>query len=233
MNAVNHRGRPAQAPSETLIGPDRSSSPSYVDPDTAYERILALLAQHGSRYREGDGQAVAQCPSHDDREASLGIYRKPGKVQLVCFAGCDAELDVLPALGLEWPDKYDEPDGWRNRPGYRPDPAVRARAERRRKMTLTQRALDDLLRLPDLGQRLCRAIAWQETVTASGTCWWWRAVLFDQARPRTSDHPGGPVDWESGRPQNPPNGDMLAGADRRCYAAREACLERSEALNAD
>jgi hypothetical protein len=131
---------------------------------SAYERILDTLAQHGSRYRAGANQTMAQCPAHEDREASLAIYRKPGKIKLVCFAGCDEELDILPALELDWPDKYDDPEGWRSRTDWRPDPAVQARIEARRKMGPVERALDDLLRLPDLGERLCRGIAWQEAL---------------------------------------------------------------------
>jgi hypothetical protein len=132
--------------------------------ESAYERILEALDQHGSRYREGANQTMAQCPAHEDREASLAIYRKPGKIKLVCFAGCDEELDILPKLELDWPDKYDDPRGWANRTGYRPDPAIQARIDARGKMNLIERAVDDLLHLPDLGERLCRGIAWQEAI---------------------------------------------------------------------
>jgi hypothetical protein len=127
---------------------------------TAYKRVVDLLRGMGKKVRPGVGQTMAQCPSHDDREASLAIYSKPGKVKLVCFAGCHEELDILPALGLSWPDKYDDPRGWRNRSGWRPDPAIKARSEARRSMGLVERAVDDLLQLPDLGERLCRGIAW-------------------------------------------------------------------------
>jgi hypothetical protein len=112
--------------------------------------------------RVGGGQTMAQCPRHEDREASLAIYCKPGKIKLVCFAGCDEELDVLPALGLDWPDKYDNPRGWADRTSWRPDPTVRARTEARRDMGPVQRAVDDLLHLPDIGERISRSIIWHD-----------------------------------------------------------------------
>jgi hypothetical protein len=132
----------------------------------AYERIVDRLIGMGKKVRPG-APAMARCPSHDDREASLAIYRRPAKVKLVCFAGCHEELDVLPALGLEWPDKYDDPGGWVNRSGWKPDPAIKARQLARRDMTLVERAVDDLLQLPDIGERLCRGIAWQDKIAAA------------------------------------------------------------------
>jgi hypothetical protein len=74
---------------------------------------------------------------------------------------CNDALDILPALGLAVRDLFDKP-GAPN--GYQPNPAVQARIEARRNMNQVQRAVDDLLHLPDLGERLCRAIAWHETV---------------------------------------------------------------------
>jgi hypothetical protein len=52
---------------------------------------------------------MAQCPSHNDRQASLAIYRKPRRIKIVCFTGCHNELDILPALGLTLRDLWDEP----------------------------------------------------------------------------------------------------------------------------
>jgi hypothetical protein len=121
---------------------------------SAYERILDRLTEAGKRYRDGVGQTMSQCPSHEDREASLAIYRKSGKIKIKCFAGCDDVRDVLPALRLSLPDLWDESRG---NPGI--DPAVMARIEARRNMNLVQRAVDDLLHLPDIGQRLCLGIA--------------------------------------------------------------------------
>jgi hypothetical protein len=146
---------------------------------TAYERIVDLL----QKFRDHGSYATALCPSHDDREASLAIYRKPGKIKLVCFGGCHEELDILPALGLSWLDKYDDAGGWVNRSSWRPDPAVKARSEARRDRTLIERATDDLLHLPDLGERLCRGIAWQAGITSAqhaADYWRRRADRFDQ-----------------------------------------------------
>jgi hypothetical protein len=139
---------------------------------TAYDRIVDRLRSIGKRVRPGVGQTMAQCPSHDDREASLAIYRKPGKVKLVCFAGCHDELDILPALGLTLPDLWDNPR--ERRAPYRPDPDLQARIEARRNMTPVQRAVDDLLQLPDLGERISRSIVWHdnaERLRGDGIAW--------------------------------------------------------------
>jgi hypothetical protein len=53
----------------------------------------------------------------------------------------------------------DHERGTSPRTAYELDPELRAHIEARRKMTLAQRALDDLLQLPDLGDRLCLAAA--------------------------------------------------------------------------
>ena len=118
---------------------------------TAYERLLDRLKENGCRYREGANQTMAQCPSHYDREASLAIYREDRRIRVHCYADCDDALDILPALGLGVRDLFDEP-GQRGR-SYPPNPAVQGRIEARRKMTPAQRAVDDLLHLPDLGER--------------------------------------------------------------------------------
>jgi hypothetical protein len=55
-------------------------------------------------------------------------------------------------------DLYDE-RGTGPRTPYTPDPEIQARIDARRSMTPSQRALDDLLQFPDLGERLCLAAA--------------------------------------------------------------------------
>ena len=75
-----------------------------------------------SAVRDYGSHAQAQCPSHEDRRPSLTIYRKPGRVKPVCYAGCDDELDILPALDLAWPDKYDEPRSKSSQLNLGPDP---------------------------------------------------------------------------------------------------------------
>jgi hypothetical protein len=125
---------------------------------TAYERILEKLRKHGKKVRQGTSYSVAQCPSYDHRQTSLTVYSKPGKAKVVCFAGCSDVLDVLPALGMTVADLYDDRRG-APRTTHQPDPQVQARIEARRAMTPSQRAVDDLLRLPDIGERLCLGIA--------------------------------------------------------------------------
>jgi hypothetical protein len=125
---------------------------------TAYERILDTLREQGKRVRQGTSYSVAQCPSFDHRQTSLTVYSKAGKAKVVCFAGCSDVLDVLPALGMTVADLYDDRRNG-SRTAHQPDPEFQARIEARRSMTPSQRALDDLLQLPDLGERLCLGVA--------------------------------------------------------------------------
>jgi hypothetical protein len=122
----------------------------------------------------GHGRAQAQCPAHQDRTPSLTIYRKQGRIKLVCWPGCD-DQDVLAALGLSVRDLYDEPktptyNTVRHQPFKPAQPTTR-----------TERALEHLLSLPDLGERICRGIAWHETEQSTPEHWWWRAIQFHQA----------------------------------------------------
>jgi hypothetical protein len=103
-------------------------------PMTAYERVLDRLRELGKTVRigsnGGSGQAIAQCPSHEDRKASLAIYNKPGqgKAKVVCFAGCSDALDVLPAIGMTVADLYNQHGP---RTPYQPPTEVQARIEAR------------------------------------------------------------------------------------------------------
>jgi hypothetical protein len=128
----------------------------------AYERLLDRLQANGCRYRDLGSYAMSQCPSHEDRQASLAVYRGDGRVRVHCYAYCDDALDILPALGLGVRDLFDEPGQRGNR--FRPDPAVEAR----KKMALVERAVDDLLRLPDLGERISRSIIWHDNAQRLG-----------------------------------------------------------------
>jgi hypothetical protein len=124
---------------------------------TAYERIVDRLDELDLRPRISYGSTTARCPSHDDRSPSLAVYDKGGKAKVHCFAGCDDELDILPALEMTVADLYDEKLGTARFSA--PDPERLARYEARKTMTPSQKALDDLLHLPDIGERLCLAIA--------------------------------------------------------------------------
>ena len=124
---------------------------------TAYERIVDMLREMDLKVRPSTKSAVALCPSHDDRQPSMAIYDKDGKAKVVCFAGCNDELDILPALDMTVGDLYDE-----SRASGKlrtPNPDLLLRYEARRTMTPSQKATDDLLHLPDIGERLALAIA--------------------------------------------------------------------------
>lgn len=124
---------------------------------TAYERIVDKLHELDLRVRTGYRDSVAQCPSHEDRSPSLAVYDKDGKAKVVCFAGCDDALDILPALDMTVADLYDEKRTMRVSAHL--DPELEARKARRRDMTPSQKWVDNLLHLPDIGERLCVSIA--------------------------------------------------------------------------
>lgn len=46
----------------------------------------------------GDGH-MALCPGHDDRNPSLSVASRDGKILIHCFAGCTVE-SVVHAMGL-------------------------------------------------------------------------------------------------------------------------------------
>ena len=51
------------------------------------------------------GQYNALCPAHADKEPSLSVSQKDGKILLHCHTGCDKE-SILGALGLELPSSF-------------------------------------------------------------------------------------------------------------------------------
>ncbi len=51
---------------------------------------------------------TAKCPAHNDKNPSLSICRKNGRILLRCFAGCRTE-DILDCMGLRYTDLFDEP----------------------------------------------------------------------------------------------------------------------------
>ena len=56
---------------------------------------------------KGNGrQYTAHCPAHDDKNPSLSINKKDGKILLHCHAGCPKE-NILAAIGLEMKDLFD------------------------------------------------------------------------------------------------------------------------------
>lgn len=63
---------------------------------------------------------------------------------------------------------------------------------------------------------------------ATARYWMRRATAFEDARPRSGDHPGGPVDWHTGQPCAPAVGAaQLAEQDRRLAGIAQACRNRA------
>ncbi len=54
------------------------------------------------------GGYTAQCPNHDDKQNSLSITSKDGKILLNCFTGCETE-DILTSMGLTYSDLHEGP----------------------------------------------------------------------------------------------------------------------------
>ena len=74
---------------------------------------------------QGPSSWVARCPAHEDRDPSLSVSVKDGRVLLHCFAGC-APDEVLGAVGLTWKDlRGGESWAWRppfpSRPKLEPE----------------------------------------------------------------------------------------------------------------
>lgn len=70
--------------------------------------VTDLAAALGGR-RSGDGW-MACCPAHDDRNPSLSLTERNGRILVHCHAGCSQEavIDALRARGL-WPEAKTEP----------------------------------------------------------------------------------------------------------------------------
>jgi 5S rRNA maturation endonuclease (ribonuclease M5) len=70
---------------------------------SSYERFTEALRLHGCK-KQGPNWS---CPAHDDRNPSLSVSTKDGKVLLTCHTGCSNE-DVVRALGMEMRDLFDD-----------------------------------------------------------------------------------------------------------------------------
>lgn len=70
---------------------------------TAFDRVVdALMRVTGATIRNGS----TRCPAHDDRNPSLSVTGKNGRVLLHCFTGC-SEGAILDAIGLSKKDLFD------------------------------------------------------------------------------------------------------------------------------
>jgi len=67
-------------------------------------RIEELLERLDGVRRQGDGY-IARCPAHEDKNPSLSLTERDGKILLHCFAGCPPEA-IVSALGLEMKDLF-------------------------------------------------------------------------------------------------------------------------------
>lgn len=77
--------------------------------DPAYNRILAALQDRHSRIEEQrPGDALAQCPAHDDGRPSLHVTDGDDRALVYCFAGCDTDL-IMSAIGMTRDDLFNEP----------------------------------------------------------------------------------------------------------------------------
>jgi len=88
-----------------------------VEDTPSLPQVEVLLGRLEGVRRAGAGSWMARCPAHPDRNPSLSIALRDGRVLLHCFAGCPPEA-VLGAVGLTWKDLR-EPDPWAWRPPSR------------------------------------------------------------------------------------------------------------------
>lgn len=97
---MSERQGPAKGP---------ATGDSTVNNTTPIHRVLSRLTS----VRQSGSGWMAQCPHHDDRQASLSIKEgDDGRVLLHCFAGC-ANADVVMSAGLSFTDLF--PPGHRER----------------------------------------------------------------------------------------------------------------------
>jgi putative DNA primase/helicase len=93
-----------------------------VEDTPSLPQVEVLLGRLEGVRRAGPSSWMARCPAHPDRNPSLSIALRDGRVLLHCFAGCPPEA-VLGAVGLTWKDLR-EPDPWAWKPPFpsRPRP---------------------------------------------------------------------------------------------------------------
>ena len=87
-----------------------------VEDTPSLPQVEVLLGRLEGVRPAGPNSWMARCPAHPDRNPSLSIALRDGRVLLHCFAGCPPEA-VLQAVGLTWKDLR-EPDPWAWRPPF-------------------------------------------------------------------------------------------------------------------
>jgi putative DNA primase/helicase len=86
----------------------------HTTPFPVEDNIEVLLGRLEGVRPQGPHSWMARCPAHDDKDPSLSVALRDGRVLLHCFAGCSPEA-VLEAVGLTWRDLR-APDPWSWRP---------------------------------------------------------------------------------------------------------------------
>ena len=66
--------------------------------------LEAVLARLQGVRRSGDGW-LARCPAHEDKNPSLSVRERNGKILLHCFAGCSIEA-ICQILGIKSSDLF-------------------------------------------------------------------------------------------------------------------------------
>lgn len=76
-----------------------------------FDRVRDALHAGGAKFRDvRQDHMMATCPAHEDKNPSLSVDNKQGRVMVHCHAGCQPD-EVLAAIGLEFSDLFaDEPD---------------------------------------------------------------------------------------------------------------------------
>lgn len=68
--------------------------------------ILSQILSSLQNVKKSGAGYTARCPAHDDRESSLSVTERDGKILIKCFAGCETP-QILAALGLRWTDLFE------------------------------------------------------------------------------------------------------------------------------
>jgi len=98
----------------------------HTTPPEVEDDVEVLLDRLDGVRRAGPDSWMARCPAHPDRNPSLSVSVKDGRVLVHCFAGCHPDA-VLGAVGLTWRDlRESDPWTWRppspSRPRPKPEP---------------------------------------------------------------------------------------------------------------
>jgi len=97
----------------------------HTTPFPVEDNVDVLLDRLEGVRPAGPNSWMARCPAHEDRDPSLSVSVKEGRILIHCFAGCSADA-VLEAVGLTWKDLR-EGEAWAwspfpSRPRPKPEP---------------------------------------------------------------------------------------------------------------